>query len=76
MYQHDLNAKQLKGALDQVVESCVNFVGVDLNTASLSLLVHVSGIPPLEHHMVRSRGDAYRAYQRRTNAFFPGPLRA
>ena len=43
MYQHDLNAKQLKEALDQVVESCVNFVGVDLNTASLSLLVHVSG---------------------------------
>lgn len=47
MYQHDLNAKQLKGALDQVVESCVNFVGVDLNTASLSLLVHVSGFSAL-----------------------------
>lgn len=40
------------------------------------LLVHVSGIPPLERHMVRSRGDVYRAYQRRTNAFFPGPLRS
>lgn len=37
------------------------------------LLVHVSGIPPLEQHMLRSRGDAFRAYQRRTNAFFPGP---
>jgi steroid 5-alpha reductase family enzyme len=39
------------------------------------LLVHVSGIPPLEEHMLRSRGDAFRAYQRRTNAFFPGPPR-
>jgi uncharacterized protein len=47
MYQHDLNAKQLKDALDDVVESCVNFVGVDLNTASLSLLMHVSGFNQL-----------------------------
>jgi steroid 5-alpha reductase family enzyme len=39
------------------------------------LLVYVSGIPPLEEHMLRSRGEAYRAYQRRTNAFFPGPPR-
>jgi steroid 5-alpha reductase family enzyme len=39
------------------------------------LLVHVSGIPPLEEHMLQSRGDAFRAYQRRTNAFFPGPPR-
>jgi steroid 5-alpha reductase family enzyme len=39
------------------------------------LLVYVSGIPPLEEHMLRSRGDAFRAYQRRTNAFFPGPPR-
>lgn len=37
------------------------------------LLVYVSGIPPLEQHMLRSRGDAFRAYQRRTNAFFLGP---
>jgi len=37
------------------------------------LLVHVSGIPPLEAHMLRSRGDAYRAYQSRTSAFFPLP---
>ncbi|CAH1669514.1 DUF1295 domain-containing protein [Chelatococcus asaccharovorans] len=36
------------------------------------LLVHASGIPPLEAHMVRSRGDAFRAYQRRVNAFWPG----
>ncbi|MEO3387045.1 DUF1295 domain-containing protein [Mesorhizobium sp. CAU 1741] len=39
------------------------------------LLVHVSGVPPLEAHMVQSRGDAFRAYQRRVNAFWPGPQR-
>lgn len=39
------------------------------------LLVHVSGIPLLEEHMLRSRGAAFRDYQRRTNAFFPGPPR-
>ncbi|MDR6820818.1 steroid 5-alpha reductase family enzyme [Neorhizobium sp. 2083] len=38
-----------------------------------ALLVHVSGIPPLEEHMLRSRGDKFRALQRRVNAFFPGP---
>jgi len=37
------------------------------------LLVHVSGIPPLEHHMLASRGDKFRALQTRVNAFFPGP---
>lgn len=39
------------------------------------LLVHVSGIPPLEEHMLRSRGEKFRALQRRVNAFFPGPRR-
>lgn len=39
------------------------------------LLVHVSGIPPLERVMLASRGDAYRAYQSRTSAFFPLPPR-
>jgi steroid 5-alpha reductase family enzyme len=37
------------------------------------LLVHVSGIPPLEKHMLNSRGPAFASYQRRVNAFFPGP---
>ena len=37
------------------------------------VLVHVSGIPPLEAHMLRSRGEAFRAYQARTSAFFPIP---
>jgi steroid 5-alpha reductase family enzyme len=37
------------------------------------LLVHVSGIPPLEDHMMRTRGDAFRRYQARTSKFFPLP---
>ena len=43
-YQHDMPKKQLDAALDGVVESCVNSVGVDLDTASFSLLSHVAGI--------------------------------
>ncbi len=43
-YQHDMNQKKLSGALSGVVEDCVNKVGVDLNTASASLLGYISGI--------------------------------
>jgi uncharacterized protein len=43
-YQHDVNAKRLDEALSGVVEDCVNRVGVDLNTASPSLLSHVAGV--------------------------------
>lgn len=43
-YQHDVNQKNLSAALDSVVESVVNYVGVDLNTASPALLQHVSGL--------------------------------
>lgn len=43
-YQHDVNQKMLKGSLDQVVERCVNEVGVNVNTASSALLRFVSGI--------------------------------
>lgn len=43
-YQHDINQTYLENALDNVVEDCVNRVGVDLNTASPSLLSHVAGI--------------------------------
>ncbi len=46
MYQHDVDQKRLAEALGGVVESCVNYVGVDLNTASPSLLQHVSGLQP------------------------------
>jgi uncharacterized protein len=44
LYQHDINQKALSEALNNVVESCVNQVGVDLNTASKSLLTHISGL--------------------------------
>ncbi|OSZ77467.1 RNA-binding transcriptional accessory protein [Chitinophagaceae bacterium IBVUCB2] len=43
-YQHDVNQNRLKEALDQTVESCVNYVGVDVNTASKHLLMYVSGL--------------------------------
>jgi len=43
-YQHDVDQKLLKKKLDEVVESCVNFVGVDLNLASKELLSYVSGV--------------------------------
>ncbi len=40
------------------------------------LLVYVSGVPPLEAHMARSRGAAFNSYRRRVNTFFPGPPRS
>lgn len=45
-YQHDVDQSLLKKSLDRVVESCVNSVGINLNTASYSLLSYVSGIGP------------------------------
>jgi uncharacterized protein len=46
-YQHDVDQTALKKGLDDVVERCVNSVGVDLNTASAELLTHVSGLGPV-----------------------------
>ncbi|MFA6849664.1 MAG: Tex family protein [Selenomonadaceae bacterium] len=43
-YQHDVNQKELTGALDQTIDSAVNHVGVELNTASIALLKHISGV--------------------------------
>lgn len=43
-YQHDVNQKELAGSLDQTIESAVNHVGVELNTASPALLKHIAGI--------------------------------
>ena len=45
-YQHDVDQTKLKNSLDQTVESCVNQVGVNLNTASQHLLMYVSGLGP------------------------------
>ncbi len=47
LYQHDVKAKHLRTSLDAVVESCVNYVGVDVNTASPALLRYVSGLNQL-----------------------------
>ena len=55
-YQHDVNQADLRKSLGSVVESCVNFVGVEVNTASKELLSSVSGIgPALAHSIVRYR---------------------
>jgi uncharacterized protein len=55
-YQHDVNQARLKKSLEGVVESCVNFVGVDLNTASAPLLSYISGIgPTLAQNIVKFR---------------------
>lgn len=55
-YQHDVNQNRLKKQLSDVVESCVNYVGVNLNTASPSLLSYIAGIgPSLAKNIVRHR---------------------
>ncbi len=64
MYQHDVKAKHLQASLDDVVASCVNFVGVDLNTASYALLRYVSGLNQL---------TARRVFEHRTQN---GPFRS
>jgi len=57
-YQHDVDQAKLKTALDRVVESCVNAVGVNINTASASLLSYVSGIgPKLAENIIRYREE-------------------
>jgi len=57
-YQHDVNQAMLKKSLDDVVESCVNFVGVDLNTASWALLSYVSGVGPALARAITGFRDA------------------
>jgi uncharacterized protein len=47
LYQHDVSPRQLKDSLDAIIESCVNQVGVEINTASVPLLRHVSGLNQL-----------------------------
>ena len=55
-YQHDVDQKQLKASLERVTESCVNQVGVNLNTASKFLLNHVSGLgPQLAENIIEQR---------------------
>jgi uncharacterized protein len=57
-YQHDVNQTLLKKSLDQTVESCVNTVGVDVNTASKHLLTYISGLgPSLAQNIVDYRAE-------------------
>ncbi|MCR1023484.1 RNA-binding transcriptional accessory protein [Cellulophaga baltica] len=57
-YQHDVDQSKLKTSLDTVVESCVNAVGVNINTASVPLLSYVSGIgPKLAENIVAYRNE-------------------
>lgn len=72
-YQHDVNQKKLKKSLDEVVESCVNYVGVNLNTASVSLLSYVSGLNKTlaknivayrdEHGLFKTRNDLTKVHR-------------
>ena len=57
-YQHDVNQAALKKSLDDTVASCVNSVGVELNTASAELLAHVSGLGPvLAQNIIKYRNE-------------------
>jgi uncharacterized protein len=57
-YQHDVDQIKLKKSLDTTVESCVNTIGVNINTASASLLSHVSGIgPKIAENIVNYRNE-------------------
>jgi uncharacterized protein len=65
LYQHDVHPRQLKESLGAVVESCVNFVGVDLNTASVPLLRYVSGLNQLTARRLVEWRQAKGAFERR-----------
>ncbi|MBP8863517.1 MAG: RNA-binding transcriptional accessory protein [Anaerolineae bacterium] len=65
LYQHDVDQKALSEALDTVIESAVNSVGVDLNTASPALLEHVSGIGPKMAQTIVAYRDAQGPFRSR-----------
>jgi uncharacterized protein len=64
-YQHDVHQPALAHKLDEVVESCVNQVGVEVNTASAPLLSHVAGIGPSLAKKIVAYRDAHGAFARR-----------
>ena len=78
-YQHDVDQTKLKKSLDQTVESCVNLVGVNLNTASSHLLTYISGLGPqlaqnivsyrAEHGFFASRRDLLKVPRMGAKAF-------
>ena len=66
LYQHDVNQTELGKTLDGVVESVVNLVGVDVNTASPALLTHISGIGPKLAEKIVAYRDENGAFTNRT----------
>ena len=65
LYQHDVKAKHLRTSLDDVVESCVNYVGVDVNTASPALLRYVSGMNQLTARRLYEHRREHGAFRTR-----------
>ena len=65
-YQHDVDQTKLKHSLDQTVESCVNLVGVNLNTASKHLLTYVSGLGPVLAQNIVDYRKEHGAFSSRT----------
>ncbi|MEM7028717.1 MAG: Tex family protein [Chloroflexota bacterium] len=65
LYQHDVNQKRLEGTLDAVVESVVNNVGVDVNTASPALLKYVSGVSSKVANAIQAHRDEKGAFTQR-----------
>ena len=65
LYQHDVDQKALAEALDAVVESAVNYVGVDLNTASPALLRYVSGLTARSAKAIVAHREAHGAFRER-----------
>lgn len=66
-YQHDVDQAALKSSLDEVVTSCVNGVGVELNSASAELLSHVSGLGPALAHNIVSWRNSNGPFKRRND---------
>jgi uncharacterized protein len=65
LYQHDVKAKHLRDSLNAVVESCVNYVGVDVNTASPALLSYVSGLNQLTARRLYEYRQAHGPFRSR-----------
>ncbi|EDX86682.1 S1 RNA binding domain protein [Synechococcus sp. PCC 7335] len=73
-YQHDVDQKRLKQKLDDTVESCVNYVGVDLNTASKELLQYVSGVSSTVANNIVSFRDENGRFRDRKSLLKVGKL--
>ena len=66
LYQHDAKAKPMRDSLDEVVQSCVSFVGVDVNSASAALLRYVSGLNQLTARRITEHRQEHGPFRNRT----------